>query len=210
MTESKTVNVKYPINGLPYFAVLPYYVWGEVNYDSDGDCKFPLDKEWTYLSISNRSTKEYFNINVIQDNDDKQLKIEGDPKTLDKVCEYFSDKPDSTAMCRVNVVNYCFNHPATQIFNDMSMFGSWKWVGTLSSEFTSVGRWLMLDAMRKSNQGTYVALQWYLTTQIKAQSDILAKHLRNVCGKMFDPDIRTDLKHYAIFIQLFPEPDPCK
>jgi hypothetical protein len=31
----------------PFFAEVPYYLWGQVNYDSEGDCKSPTDREWT-------------------------------------------------------------------------------------------------------------------------------------------------------------------
>ncbi len=43
----------------PFFAELPYYVWGRVNYDSEGDCKNPLDRDWTWMDLANRETKEH-------------------------------------------------------------------------------------------------------------------------------------------------------
>src|SRR5690349_5885374 len=45
-----------------FFAELPYYVWGQVNYDSEGDCKTPLDRRWTWIELSNRDTGEHLDI----------------------------------------------------------------------------------------------------------------------------------------------------
>jgi hypothetical protein len=42
---------------LPFFAEYPYYLWGEVNYDSEGDCKRPTDRAWTRLELANRATR---------------------------------------------------------------------------------------------------------------------------------------------------------
>lgn len=38
----------------PFFAEYPYFLWGEVNYDSDGDCRRPTDREWTQLDLTRR------------------------------------------------------------------------------------------------------------------------------------------------------------
>src|SRR5262249_16575441 len=45
-------------NPRPFFAEMPYYVWGRVNYDSDGDCKTPLDRAWTEIALTNGGTDE--------------------------------------------------------------------------------------------------------------------------------------------------------
>src|SRR5262249_32074136 len=46
----------------PYFAEVPYYLWGQVNYDSEGDCKSPTDRSWTWLELTNRDTNERLDI----------------------------------------------------------------------------------------------------------------------------------------------------
>ncbi len=43
----------------PYFAEIPYALWGEVNYDSDGNCQRPTDREWTHLEVMQRGTREH-------------------------------------------------------------------------------------------------------------------------------------------------------
>ena len=51
----------------PYFEEMPYYMWGTVNYDSEGDCKRPTDTEWTFLELTNRETKETLEITSRED-----------------------------------------------------------------------------------------------------------------------------------------------
>src|SRR5947209_2983872 len=42
----------------PFFAEVPYYLWGQVNYDSEGNCKSPTDRNWTWMELTNRETRE--------------------------------------------------------------------------------------------------------------------------------------------------------
>ena len=46
----------------PYFAEIPYYIWGQVNYDSDGDCDRPRSRNWTWMDLENRETGEQISI----------------------------------------------------------------------------------------------------------------------------------------------------
>lgn len=160
------IELEYPSNGLPYFASLSYYLWGETNYRSNGDCKSPIDKNWTYLSVNNRLNGQYFEIKVSDDK--KTITIDGDNDSVKRIKEFFSNTPNKEGMKRVAVVNFCFEHPSLQKFACGHHFwGSWKCVGTMASEFTFVGRWLMLDAMRNSDNGCWLALQWYDESRIR-------------------------------------------
>ena len=51
----------------PFFAEFPYYLWGQVNYDSEGDCKSPTDRDWTWLDLTNRETREHLDITIHAD-----------------------------------------------------------------------------------------------------------------------------------------------
>ncbi|QKF94449.1 hypothetical protein QKU48_gp0991 [Fadolivirus algeromassiliense] len=188
---SKQITIPFPKEGLPYFASLPFYLWGYSNYDSDGDCKTPKDKEWSYLSVRNRENSDHFDIQI--DESRTTLTVQGDEKSVNKIQEFFSDNPDAVSMKRVNVVNYCFEHPAVQKFNDNSFWGSWKWVGVEASELTYVGRWLMMDAMRHSNKGAWVAVSWCKETMFEQQAKTLIEHIKDVCradelGNLVEPD----------------------
>ncbi|HWB07947.1 MAG TPA: hypothetical protein VG826_01795 [Pirellulales bacterium] len=68
----------------PYFAEIPYYVWGQVNYDSEGDCERPTDREWTCVDFSHRETNETL---AIRQEDDHWV-IEG-PDPLAARAAYF-------------------------------------------------------------------------------------------------------------------------
>ena len=210
--EFSVVKVDYPQKGLPYFAVLPYYLWGEVNYNSDGDCLNPLDRMWTYLDVYDRSNKSnYFVINVIKNR--TKLIVKGDGDSVKKIYEFFSNSPNEKAMKRVLAVNYCFEHPAVKKFNNHTFWGSWKWIGTMSSDFTITGRWIMLDAMRNSTQGVWVASSWLSHAKInniQEQVIALSMHIKEVCSlsglsdrKYYEPDSdewENDLLHYYISI----------
>src|SRR5262245_24881079 len=56
-----------PGKSRPYFAEVPYYLWGEVNYDSDGDCEKPRDRSWKELYLEHRGTRERVSITVDDD-----------------------------------------------------------------------------------------------------------------------------------------------
>ena len=159
-TDFSIGKLPYPEKGLPYFAILPYYLWGEVNYNSDGDCKTPLDKTWTYLEVYDRSNRDnYFAINVNKNK--TKLIIKGNSESVKGIFDFFSKSPNEKAMKRALAVNYCFEHPALKKFaTDHSFWGSWKWIGTMASEFTITGRWIMLDAMMKNTRGIFVANSW--------------------------------------------------
>src|SRR6185312_339544 len=49
----------------PFFAEIPYYLWGQVNYDSEGDCKQPTDRQWTWLYLQHRGTQEVVEIKQV-------------------------------------------------------------------------------------------------------------------------------------------------
>jgi hypothetical protein len=45
-----------------FFAEVPYYLWGQVNYNSEGDCSSPTDRTWTWLDLTNRESREHLHI----------------------------------------------------------------------------------------------------------------------------------------------------
>jgi hypothetical protein len=57
------MKIALKIPGLrPYFAEIPYYLWGETNYDSYGNCRRPTDQKWTVLVLTNRWTRAQVSI----------------------------------------------------------------------------------------------------------------------------------------------------
>src|SRR5215217_2634941 len=46
----------------PYFAEMPYFLWGAVDYASSGDARVPTDREWRELGLVNRTNGEILEI----------------------------------------------------------------------------------------------------------------------------------------------------
>ena len=65
-------------NKRPFFAEIPYYLWGEVNYDSDGDCEKPTDQNWNQFYLRNRENSE----EVIINGENSEFLIESDNEKL--------------------------------------------------------------------------------------------------------------------------------
>jgi hypothetical protein len=49
----------------PYFWEIPNALWGEVDFDSDGNCREPNDREWTELTVINRDTGERVDVDIL-------------------------------------------------------------------------------------------------------------------------------------------------
>src|SRR4051794_14017563 len=72
----------------PYFAELPYYLWGQVNYDSEGDCKKPTDRHWTWMYLQHRGTREV--VDVKQENG--EWLVDGNDETSARLAMFLLDR----------------------------------------------------------------------------------------------------------------------
>src|SRR5216683_5441953 len=126
----------------PFFAEVPYYLWGQVNYDSEGDCKSPTDRGWDWLDLTNRETKE--SLKVAGQADDWTIK--GEAPLAARAClfiatrcraEWMGDFPDQElqgwdheqALTRAARVRTEFERPELRPFDVGHLFwGSWKWI----------------------------------------------------------------------------------
>lgn len=162
---------------LPYFAELPYYLWGSINYNSDGNCKFPKDRDWTFIEANGRGehADQYYSIRV-QGFD--MLEIQG--SCADRVAEFFTN-PEPKGAIRAQLVRELFERPELEIFNHNSFFGSWKWIGAFASDMTEAGRFLMLDALRGSTQGLAIAVEWSSQAFSMEQRIRLCAHVAAMC-----------------------------
>ena len=83
---------------LPFFAELPYYLWGSVNYNSEGNCKSPRDRNWTHLEINRRGNDVGdFSIRVKEN----ELEIEG--ANAQQIAEFFTN-PEPKGLRRAQLV----------------------------------------------------------------------------------------------------------
>jgi hypothetical protein len=77
----------------PYFAELPYYLWGQVNYDSEGDCSRPTDRQWTWMYLQHRGTREV--VDVKQEGD--RWLVEGGDETSARLATFLIERCGDTA-----------------------------------------------------------------------------------------------------------------
>jgi hypothetical protein len=211
----------------PYFAEIPYALWGEVSYDSEGDCKRPTDRNWTALELRNRETRE----EVIISSAKNGFEIEADePEIAARAAVYLlescsgkivGDDPRANvgdwsfaeAQGRTARVRSEFPRPELVPFDSILFWGSWKWVGWFASDFTWVGRWIMNSLLAKDTRAVFLCIQWLKGPPVHPeQSAALRYALKSLTGK----EHRTDkewIKWYegglfrAAGKQTYPQPD---
>ncbi len=160
------------IEPLPYFAEIPYYLWGQVNYDSEGDCKKPTDRYWTWLYLQHRGTQEA--IEVKKENRDWIL--EGNPQTTARLVLFLLDRCGANAtpgpmdlgpswnhaagVARASKVATEFQEPVLAAFDSHFFWGSWKWIGWYATDCTWVGRWIMHSLVRKDSRAIPLCIDW--------------------------------------------------
>jgi hypothetical protein len=126
----------------PFFAEVPYYLWGQVNYDSEGDCKSPTDRSWRWLTLTNRETKEALRVS----SQAETWIIEGAAPLAARACLFIATRcqaqwvgifPDQElqgwdhkqALARAAYAQKEFERPELRPFDVGHLFwGSWKWI----------------------------------------------------------------------------------
>lgn len=186
----------------PYFAEVPYYLWGTVNYDSEGNCKRPTDRDWTWLDLTHRDTDEQIGIS----SDGTKWTVSGPDVSLARVSLFLSERCHATPVdpqpeCRVGTWDHSealaraarvakeFASPKLSIFDFHLFWGSWKWIGWFATEFTWVGRWIMLSVLKGDSRGVPLCVDWLKHGTFNPdQSSALRNALRELTGESFDSD----------------------
>ncbi len=154
----------------PYFAEFPYYLWGEVNYDSDGDCERPTDRNWTWLYLRNRDTGETLELSSEGD----RWRIDGPDSLVARAELFLAHRCDvstfeegaveewdhASAMLRAARVAEEFEQPILAPFDTHLFWGSWKWIGWFATDFTWAGRWIMHSVVRKDPRAVSLCIRW--------------------------------------------------
>ena len=208
---------------MPYFAELPYYLWGEVNYDSEGDCKRPTDQQWTWLEIENRESNEYVSI----ERTDSEATVSGDSAELvSRAAHFLADRsqgqfPESEsalslgewdhgrAMARTERVVAEFADPRLKPFDSHLFWGSWKWVGLFSSDFTWVGRWIMDSVLRSDSRAVNLCATWLQEGTVHEDQSAA---LRYALRRLTELEHETDAEWVRWYFEdegatRYPEPD---
>jgi hypothetical protein len=181
---------------LPYFAELPYYLWGQVNYDSDGDCRRPTDREWTWMHLEHRGTGDV--VELRQEEGECLLELEGDDPTIarlamflidrcggagnDKMSERAAPWDHEAAYARTVQIQSEFERPELVPFDSHLFWGSWKWIGWYATEYTWVGRWIMHSVVRNDPRAIPLCIDWIKQTQFPEQAAALSYAVQRLSG----------------------------
>jgi hypothetical protein len=163
------LRVRIGEDGMPFFAEAPYFLWGEVNYDSEGNCRRPTDRSWTELELTNRRTGEQ--VSVWRDPLEPTgvgFEIEGDDHSARLLAYLIAERtggrilhPESGAELEPDLfaqslgdlagrrsaadhIRAMFLDPALAPFDSHAWWGGWKWVGEFSTDFAAGSRMTML------------------------------------------------------------------
>lgn len=207
----------------PFFAEVPYYLWGQVNYDSEGDCRSPTDRNWTWLELTNRETRERLDVTSQADT----WEVAGpDPLAaraahlLTSRCpgqwigpapaEQLKDWDHERAAARAARVREEFERPELRPFDAGHLFwGSWKWVGWFATDCTWVGRWIMHSVVTDDRRAVNLCAGWLQHgTVAEQQSQALHYALGCLTGRSFATDREwVDWYFAGGGIEEYPEPD---
>jgi hypothetical protein len=125
---------------LPFFAEYAYYLWGEINYDSDGNCARPTDRAWTELHLANRRTRERLRVRC----DGNEVSFEGPSAELAAALTAVrtggvAQLPEDHArrIAEADRVREQFLDPNLVAFDTFGWWGGWKWVGEFATDMTT-------------------------------------------------------------------------
>ena len=187
----------------PFFAELPYYIWGQVNYDSEGDCKNPLDRDWTWMDLTHRGTNEHLDIS----SDGTEWTVSGPDPAAARVAYFIQHRstaepigpaPEANlddwnhqeAMGRASRVATEFENELLVPFAEGHMFwGSWKWIGWFGTDFTWVGRWIMDSVIRDDPRAVNLCIYWLREGTVgESQSSALRYALGRLTSLSYSTD----------------------
>jgi hypothetical protein len=206
----------------PYFAEFPYYLWGQINYDSEGDCQTPTDRNWTVLELKNRETRKRLCVT----GKDSSWVVEGEDPDAARAAhflvsrcagEWISSPPAASlegwdhdrAMARANRVQMEFEKPELQLFDVGHWFwGSWKWVGWFATDFTWVGRWIMHSVVTNDKRAVNLCIEWLRAGPAGVQqSQALRYALTRLTGHGFATDREWVAWYDGTGVKEYPQPD---
>jgi hypothetical protein len=158
----------------PYFAEFPYALWGEVNYNSEGNCRRPTDQEWTVLELTHRETGAELTIRGTR----PAFQVASEDPALAAQAAVFLAEHTGTAVieaipqalldgwsyrdayARTARIRAEFPRPELIPFDSHLFWGSWKWVGWFATQFTWVGRQIMNAVLTRDVRAVFLCIDW--------------------------------------------------
>ena len=195
----------------PYFAEVPYFLWGAVDYASSGDAELPTDRAWRELSLVNRANGESLEITPAREAGRRMvLAVRSIDPALALRGAYFlawrtdgqaatdQDAPLETppelaarlagwdvraATARSVRVRETFGRAELMPFDHADFWPSWKWIGVPAVARTRVGRWIMDSVLRRDPRAVYLCVEWLRRANITlAQIDAIQSALHRLTG----------------------------
>jgi hypothetical protein len=211
-----SIRVEAGFRPMPYFAEYPYFVWGEVSYDSDGDCASPTHREWTRLWAQNRDTKDWIEVrSQLLETGQKVVDCFGSSlvvvqraayltalRTDGLVVEQESRRRMTPAefapmlgvvdkqMRAANRVHEMFGNPQLTPFDSHFWWGGWKWTGTFSTEHARFHH-QVLHAVTNRHAGRELVFEledWWKQPPLPGHRDGVRQALKVLTGH--DPQSR--------------------
>jgi hypothetical protein len=187
----------------PYFAEIPYALWGQVNYDSEGDCKRPTDQEWMSLELTHRDSRQ----RVVVTSSGNEFRAESDEAEIAaRAACYLLERSAGTIVGhdpRQHIGNWSyaeayagtariraeFPRPELKPFDSHLFWGSWKWVGWFATDFTWVGRWIMNSVLTRDTRAVCLCIDWLKAPPVHPdQSAALRSALQTLTDRNYDTD----------------------
>jgi hypothetical protein len=161
--EQHFLQVRPGPHPLPFFAEYPYFVWGEVDYESSGDCRQPTDRQWSWLRLRRRDTGDRVEITCTSPGGERiHCEIKGGSSDCVWAAAYLTALrsagtiinpplmrpiPPAEIASSIDGVQYrlraadrvqaMFSNPALAPFNSLAWWGGWKWTGEFANEAAS-------------------------------------------------------------------------
>lgn len=180
----------------PFFAELPYYLWGSVNYNTEGNCKRPTDREWTNLALQHRQTRE--EVEVLRE-DSGLWSVRGEDRVIARTAMLLLQRcdrePDAelvaaagnwdrvAAIARADLVRREFEQPVLAPFDNKFFWGSWKWIGGFATDCTWAGRWIMHSLVRNDPRAIPLCIGWLKVVRFPEQAAALCDALAKLSGQ---------------------------
>jgi hypothetical protein len=208
-------------NPRPYFAEIPYYLWGDTNYDSEGDCAHPTDQQWTWIDLINRESKAQ----VLIAQEGNEWTVEGTEPDASRAAHFLKLRCDALPLVRdpsqniddwdhkaaedwAHKVRQVFERVELEPFDNQLFWGSWKRIGWRATQFTWVGRWIMHSVLTHDTRAVSLIMDWLRQGTIdERQSEVLRYALKRLTGEELESD-KEWLEWYGAQGQgRYPEPD---
>jgi hypothetical protein len=207
-----SLKVKLGNSPLPFFAEYPYFLWGEVNYDSDGNSRKPTDRNWTALYLAHRSETD--RLEILEVSTKPQIfQVQGIRFESVQLATYLTAfrtggvviEPNSAReiplaelkkeisqldehFAEVEKIRTMFLNPVLAPFDSHSWWGGWKWCGDRATDLTMGLRLTMKAVTEQTADQEFIAhlYEWWSEPPESFHREGVRYAIKTLTGK--DPE----------------------